>query len=48
MCWFGHVERMEGNRIACVESVGIVCPLLVGCVVLRGWLLRRRCPGVAC
>jgi len=18
MCWFGHVERMEGNRIVCV------------------------------
>jgi hypothetical protein len=18
MCWFGHVQRMEGNRIVCV------------------------------
>jgi hypothetical protein len=31
----------------CIKNVGIVCPLLVGCVVLRVWLLRRWYPGVA-
>ena len=31
----------------CIKSVGIVCPLLVGCVVPRGWVFRPWCPGVA-
>jgi hypothetical protein len=31
----------------CIKSFGIVCQLLVGFVVPRGWLLRRWCLGVA-
>jgi hypothetical protein len=41
----GFVCKPVVGTNTCIKGVSMVCPLLVGCVVLRGWLLPRWYPG---